>query len=91
MSSKRITISFTSPYPHDVTQEIVDDIESELSAYGIDMDAYQATEVPDEPFTPPTGPGQPRTKGELRRALGGDIQALNDPYVKRLMEALPDE
>jgi len=42
------------------------------------------------PF-PPTGPGQPRTRAELSAAMGGDIRAMEDPYVKLLMRELPDE
>lgn len=33
---------------------------------------------------------QPKTKDEFRRALGGDLKAMQDPYVKRLMDALPE-
>ena len=33
---------------------------------------------------------QPRTKDELLRALGGDMGAMQDPQVKRLLAALPE-
>jgi len=34
---------------------------------------------------------QPKTRGELLKALGGDIKALQDPQVQHLLATLPDE
>jgi hypothetical protein len=57
------------------------------------VDALAGHKIPatEKPWAPPTGPNQPKTKGELLRALGGDVRAMQDPYVKRLLAALPEE
>jgi hypothetical protein len=38
----------------------------------------------------PTGPNAPKTRADLERALGGDAKAYQDPYVKWMLEMLPD-
>lgn len=56
-----------------------------------ELDADWRSVFPDPQPFPPTGPGQPKTRGELLAAMGGDIKALQDPYVQRLLAALPEE
>lgn len=55
------------------------------------LEAEVRAEGEEEPFVVPTGPNQPKTRSELLKALGGDLKALQDPYVQQLLAALPEE